>query len=208
MECVGLEVDESLVFGSDVEIVEAVFGEGGDEVAGEFRGLAFVGDEAVFFPVVAVESSASGAYPDLPLSVFGDVGDEVIGDAEGVAGVVAVDGDLVAIVFVESVAGTEPHEATAVLQDAEDIILREPGVDIQMLELQIWLLCQCSDALVQQKQKNQQVFCRFQHWLGFQSFFNCGGVCLTDRGLTVGGRLYFTCWIFSICAKGFLLKTS
>lgn len=51
------------------------------------------------------------------LFIFDDAFDLVIGDRAGVAGVMAVEGEGVAVIAVEAVAGAEPHEAVAVAED-------------------------------------------------------------------------------------------
>lgn len=73
--------------------------------------------------------------------VFYDVRDEVIADAAFIPGIIAIDADLVSVVFVESVAGAEPYKTPAVLEDVENIVLGETVIYVQMLEFKPWLLC-------------------------------------------------------------------
>jgi hypothetical protein len=46
-----------------------------------------------------------------------------------------IDGEFVAVEFIQSVLGAEPQEAPAILHDASDQILREPEVVRDALEV-------------------------------------------------------------------------
>ncbi len=84
--------------------------------------------------------------------IFDDVGDEIIADAAFVLWIIAVDDDTVTVVLVEAVAGAKPEEAPAVLEDVEDIVLRQTGINVQVLEFQTRLL---SRAVVTQEGRQQ-----------------------------------------------------
>lgn len=75
--------------------------------------------EAVFLFVV-VGKAVAGADPDAALAVDGDDAGDVVGYGGGVGGIVLVDGEGVAVVFVDAVVGGKPHVAALVLVDGED----------------------------------------------------------------------------------------
>jgi hypothetical protein len=140
---VGDEAYEALIFGADPQAAFFIFGEAGDEVAGNgcAAGVFSEGSELVFSAIVSVKSSSPGGNPDIAAAVFYDVGDEVVAYGAFIRGVIAVDVDPVAIVFIETVAGAEPDEATAVLQDVEDVVLGEAVNYIQVFKFKTRLLC-------------------------------------------------------------------
>jgi hypothetical protein len=140
---VRLEVNDSLVFGAHPDITGRIFCQAGDEVTGDGGAARIFSEcqELVLCPVVPVEPSSTCSYPYITTAVFNDVGDEVITETAFVPEVVAIDIDLVAVIFVETVPGTEPYEPPAVLEDTKDIVLGEACIDVQVFELKAWLLC-------------------------------------------------------------------
>lgn len=140
---IGDEAYEALIFGAYPNATFFIFNEAGDEVAGNgcAAGVLFEGSELVFSAIVSIKPSSPGRNPDIAAVVFYDVGDKVVADGSFIRRVVAIDADLVAIIFVETVTGAEPDETTAVLQDVEDIVLGEAVNYIQVLEFKTRLLC-------------------------------------------------------------------
>jgi hypothetical protein len=140
---IGDEAYKALIFGADPEAAFFIFGEAGDKVAGDgcTAGVFSEGSELVFSAIVSVKSSSPGGNPEIAAVVFYDVGNEVVAYSAFISRVIAVDADLVAIVFVEAVAGAEPDEAAAVLQDVEDVVLGEAVNYIQVFKFETWLLC-------------------------------------------------------------------
>jgi len=130
------EIDDTLVFRADPDIAGSILCQPGDEIAGYGIFAAILSEhlELILFPVISVEPSTAGSYPDIALAVFYDVGNKIIAETAFVAGIVAIDRDLIAIVFVETVPGAKPHKTAAVLEDGKDIVLRETCIDIQMFE--------------------------------------------------------------------------
>ena len=140
---IGDEVQEALIFGAYPEAAFFIFDEAGDVVAGNGRaaGVFFEGNELVFSAIVSIQPSSPGGNPDKAVVVFYDVGDEVVAYGAFICRVIAIDADLVAIVFVEPVAGAEPDEATAILQDVEDIVLGKAVNYIQVFKFKTGVLC-------------------------------------------------------------------
>src|SRR5262249_48653201 len=92
-------------------------------------------EELFLFAIIAVDSPTPGAYPDVPVAVFEEGGDKIIADGVFVVFEVPEYREVVAIVFVEAVAGTQPHKTPAVLQDAGDVGLGQTGLCANMLQL-------------------------------------------------------------------------
>jgi hypothetical protein len=96
-----------------------------------------IGDgELLFIPVVAIDSPTPCAGPDIAVPVLDERGDEIVGEGTFIAFDVFVNGEIIAVVFIETVAGTQPHEPPAVLQDAGDVGLGKTGFRTDMLQLQ------------------------------------------------------------------------
>lgn len=142
-EAVGQEVEDALVFGADPEIAFVVLCKAGDDVTGDGGGACVLSirGELVCGEVIAVESSSPCGDPDIATVIFYNIGDKVVADAVFVPWVIAIDDDLIAVVFVEAVAGAEPYETAAVLEDVEDIVLGEAVVYFQVFEFKTRLLC-------------------------------------------------------------------
>jgi hypothetical protein len=153
------EVDNSLVFRADPDIASCILCQPGDEIAGYGMIAAVFPEhlELILCPVISVEASTPGSNPDIAFVIFYDVGDKIVAETAFIAGVIAIDGDLIAVVFVESVAGAKPHETAAVLEDGKDIVLRETRIDIQMFELQAGLLC-CSHTTQEYRKRHGKSF--------------------------------------------------
>lgn len=139
---VRLEVDDALIFRAYPEIAGIVFRQAGDDIAGDRGGAGIFSKsgELIGGAIVPVQTSSPGADPDIAAMIFDNVGDEIIADAAFDPGVVAIDGDLVTVVSVEAVAGAEPYESAAVLEDVEDIVLREAVIYVQVFEFEAGLL--------------------------------------------------------------------
>jgi len=113
------DVDAAAI-GADPDLAAVVFDDGVDEFGEGIGGIVY---ETIFCTVITVDAAAPGGDPEVSFPVFGECRYKVVAEAFGVAGVVLEDGEFVAIVAVEAVAGAEPHEAAAILEDAGDIAL-------------------------------------------------------------------------------------
>jgi hypothetical protein len=149
------EVDDSLVFRAYPDIARRILCQPGDEIAGYGVAAAILPEylELILCPVISVEASAPGSYPDIAFMVFDDVGNKIIAETAFIAGIVAIDCDLIAVVFVEPVPGAKPHKTPAVLEDGKDIVLRESCIDIQMFELKTGSLLLCGSSATQEYRK-------------------------------------------------------
>ena len=86
------------------------------DVVDEFcKGVGRIVYEPVFQAIVPADAAAPGGDPEVAILVFGDRGDEIVANAFAVAGGVLVDGEFVAVVSIEAIAGAKPHKAAAVL---------------------------------------------------------------------------------------------
>ena len=74
--------------------------------------------ELVSRAVQPAQSSAAGRNPEIPTAVFEDVLHRVLLKRGRVRGVVIENGELIAVVAIESFLGAEPHEALRVLNDS------------------------------------------------------------------------------------------
>jgi hypothetical protein len=68
------------------------------------------------------------------VGVLDDGPDVIVGKAGGIFWVVAIDGELVAVVSIEAILCAEPEEACSVLQDAGDVALGKTVVGAEMAE--------------------------------------------------------------------------
>jgi len=162
---VGNEINDPLVFRAYPDIAGSILRQPGDEIAGYGIVAAVLPEhlELILCPVVSVETSAPGSYPDIAFMIFYDVGNKIVAETAFAAGIVAIDRDLIAVVFVESVAGAKPHETPAVLEDGKDIVLRESCIDIQVFELKTGLLCcSCTTQEYRKRHGNSFSFDRFE----------------------------------------------
>jgi hypothetical protein len=80
----------------------------------------FQPDKGVLISIINTEPSSQGTDPEIGLLIFEEAFDLVVGYGAGVFGVIPVNGESVAIIFVQPVPGAEPHESQFILQDTVD----------------------------------------------------------------------------------------
>ena len=51
-----------------------------------------------------------------------------------------VNGEIISVKFIQSVERTEPHESLIILNNAADVIVRQPVVGGQVFKMQSWTL--------------------------------------------------------------------
>ncbi len=134
-----IELVEAAVFGAKPERTAAVLGDALDRGATETIGI--VGDMKVAgtafgFRVEFVHPGVGGD-PQIAVIVLHKVLQKVGDQAAGVVGVVFVYDEGVAVIAIEAVPGGKPHQAPAVLQDGNDIALREAIVGGEVSESEV-----------------------------------------------------------------------
>ena len=92
--------------------------------------------EALPHRVVAVQPSGGGADPEVAAHIGIQGQDVAVGEGVGVFLIVGEGGEVVAVVAVEPLLGAEPHEALAVLGDAQHAVLGEPIADAEAFKLE------------------------------------------------------------------------
>jgi hypothetical protein len=78
-----------------------------------------------------------GGDPQIAVVVFQQILNEVGAQAARVVRVVLVHDEAVAVIAIEAVPGGKPHESAPVLQNVDDVALRQAVVGREMSELQV-----------------------------------------------------------------------
>ena len=110
-----------------------------DRIAAEAVGVLGVVHvaRAAFGPGVESVHARIGGNPQVAVIVFQEISDEIVAQAPGIVHVVLVDDEGVTVIAVEAVAGGEPHETPAILQEVDHSVLGESIGSGEMSERQI-----------------------------------------------------------------------
>ena len=134
-----IELVETAVFGAKPKRTATVLGDALDRGATETIGIAGVmkvAGTAFGFRVEFVHPGVGGD-PQIAVIVLHQVLQKVGAQAAGVVGVVFVYDEGVAVIAIEAVPGGKPHEAPPVLQNGNDIALREAIVGGEVGEFEV-----------------------------------------------------------------------
>ena len=111
--------------------------QGTDVVVGQtlvVRRIVPVGGKCLVVAIVRGQAAAVGRNPKLAVFGFSQVIDVVAAKSLAVAAPSLEDFELVAVVLVQTVLGTEPYKALRVLEDREDVVLRQPVILRELIE--------------------------------------------------------------------------
>ena len=134
-----IELVEAAVFGAKPKRTETALGDALDRGATETIGIVGVmkvAGTAFGFWVEFVYPDVGGD-PRMAVIVLHQVLQKVGAQAAGVFGVVLVYDEGIAVIAIEAVPGGKPHEAPAVLQNCDDIALREAIVGSEVDEFEV-----------------------------------------------------------------------
>src|SRR5580704_11639084 len=134
-----IELVEATVFCAEPERTAAVLGDGLDRGPTETIGIAGVMKVAgaTFGFRVEFVHPGVGGDPQIAVIVLHQVLQKVGAQASGVVGVVFVYDEGVTVIAVEAVPRGKPHEAPAVLQNGNDIALREAIIGGEVGEFEV-----------------------------------------------------------------------
>src|ERR1700733_7416467 len=138
---------QSMPFGADPEMAFLIGKKTTDIIGHEtitIRGIGGMMDKDLFLPVKHGQPGAPDGQPEIAVRIFGNILHGIAGQAAAVAGLGFIDREAITVVFVQSVAGAEPHEAAAFLVDTDHVALGEAGFRSQVPELKMMLLWQGS----------------------------------------------------------------
>lgn len=76
--------------------------------------------EGFCFTVEKVNATVSGSHPKPAFRIFINVLDIIIGEGIGIGTIMPVNDEMIAIVTVQSILSSEPHESITILHDAVD----------------------------------------------------------------------------------------
>jgi hypothetical protein len=79
----------------------------------------------------------AGGNPQISFVVLHQILEEVGAQAARVVRVVLVHNEALAVIAIEAVSGGKPHEAATILQNVDDVALRQARVGREMSELQV-----------------------------------------------------------------------
>ncbi len=99
-----------------------------------------VTDKAIFCPIIPVEAAVNGANPQGAAAVFINGIYVIIAQAVGIAGDVPVYLEIVSVIPVKSVFGTEPHKTPGVAANSEYRALGESFFHREMLEAEMTVI--------------------------------------------------------------------
>ena len=90
-----------------------------------------------FRPGVELVHAGIRSRPQVALVVLHQVPNEVVAETSRVIRAVLVDDERIAVIPIEAVSGPEPDEPPAILQDVDDVVLRQAVVGREMCEPEI-----------------------------------------------------------------------
>ena len=89
-----------------------------DKIVGDTIGVIYIVSEmgkGFFLPVEIIKAAAPGAYPQISFGVFNNAFNVIVTQAGEVACIVFLNGELVAVEFIQTVLCAEPHKTAAIL---------------------------------------------------------------------------------------------
>jgi hypothetical protein len=123
--------------------------------------------QVIWLPEIMYESSCCriqpvqslfGPYPDLPETVLKKSVYEIIAETGGIAFVRLIQGDVAAVIFVETGLRTEPNQPPPVLENAIDGALRKAVLNGEMLKPYVGLRKHARREVQEQEQERNEIW--------------------------------------------------